>query len=389
MARSLKFILPVAFLALASLASFVLVQSRPAAMLQAPQPPALLVSTLVAERESVTFRVESQGSVTPRTETTLVSEVAGQIIEVSPAFVAGGFFRAGDVLLRIDPRNYETKVKVARAEVAKARTQVATENALADYALNDWQRLREFSEDAKAASDLTLRKPQLAAALAELESADAALDKARRDLARTVIRAPYHGMVRSKRADIGQYVSTATAIADTFAIDYAEVRLPLRQRDLRFLDLPDAIAPERAPDVRLSALIGDDQQHWSAKLVRSEGVFDAQSRVLYAVAQIQDPYRLNTDQPGEPLRIGTFVTAEITGRQAGDLFVLPRHALYRNNQVWIVDDESRIRPRTVEVLRADDDHVYIESGLNDGDIVCVSPIDQPLPGTPVRIGAAG
>jgi RND family efflux transporter MFP subunit len=389
MARSLKFILPVAFLALASLISFVLVQSRPAAMLQAPQPPALLVSTLVAERESVTFRVESQGSVTPRTETTLVSEVAGQIIEVSPAFVAGGFFRAGDVLLRIDPRNYETKVKVARAEVAKARTQVATENALADYALNDWQRLREFSEDAKAASDLTLRKPQLAAALAELESADAALDKARRDLARTVIRAPYHGMVRSKRADIGQYVSTATAIADTFAIDYAEIRLPLRQRDLRFLDLPDAIAPERAPDVRLSALIGDDQQHWSAKLVRSEGVFDAQSRVLYAVAQIQDPYRLNTDQPGEPLRIGTFVTAEITGRQAGDLFVLPRHALYRNNQVWIVDDESRIRPRTVEVLRADDDHVYVESGLNDGDIVCVSPIDQPLPGTPVRIGAAG
>ena len=389
MARSLKFILPIAFLALASLISFVLIQSRPAAMLQPPQPPALLVSTLVAERKPVTFTVESQGSVTPRTETTLVSEVAGQIVEVSPTFVAGGFFRAGDVLLRIDPRNYETQVKIARAQVAKARTQVATESALADYALNDWQRLREFSKDTKAASDLTLRKPQLAAALAELESADAALEKARRDLARTVIRAPYHGMVRSKRADIGQYVTTATPIADTFAIDYAEIRLPLSQHDLRFLDLPSMSTPERALDVRLSARIGDTEQHWTAKLVRSEGVFDAQSRVLYAVAQIQDPYRLEGDRPGEPLRIGTFVTAEISGRQAGDLFVLPRHALYRNNQVWIVDDESQIRPRTVEVLRADDDHVYIESGLNDGDVVCVSPIDQPLPGTPVRIGASG
>ena len=389
MARSLKFILPIAVLALASLISFVLIQSRPAAMLQPPQPPALLVSTLVAERKPVTFTVESQGSVTPRTETTLVSEVAGQIVEVSPTFVAGGFFRAGDVLLRIDPRNYETQVKIARAQVAKARTQVATESALADYALNDWQRLREFSKDTKAASDLTLRKPQLAAALAELESADAALEKARRDLARTVIRAPYHGMVRSKRADIGQYVTTATPIADTFAIDYAEIRLPLSQHDLRFLDLPSMSTPERALDVRLSARIGDTEQHWTAKLVRSEGVFDAQSRVLYAVAQIQDPYRLEGDRPGEPLRIGTFVTAEISGRQAGDLFVLPRHALYRNNQVWIVDDESQIRPRTVEVLRADDDHVYIESGLNDGDVVCVSPIDQPLPGTPVRIGASG
>jgi RND family efflux transporter MFP subunit len=389
MSRSLKFILPVAFLALASLISFVLIQSRPEAMLQPPQPPALLVSTLVVQRESVTFTVESQGSVTPRTETTLISEVAGKIVEVSPAFVAGGFFRAGDVLLRIDPSNYETQVKAARAHVAKARTQVATENALADYAFNDWQRLREFANDAKVASDLTLRKPQLAAALAELESAHAALEKARRDLARTVIRAPYHGMVRSKRADIGQYVSTATAIADTFAVDYAEVRLPLSQRDLRFLDLPEVAAPDGALDVRLSALIGDSKQHWSAQLVRSEGVFDAQSRVLYAVAQIQDPYRLEGDQEGEPLRIGTFVTADITGRQAGELFVLPRHALHRSDQVWIVDNESRIRPRTVKVLRADDDHVYIESGLNDGDVVCVSPIDQPLPGTLVRVGTAG
>ena len=110
MSRSLKVILPVAFLALASLISFALIQSRPAAMVQPAQPPALLVSTLVAEGRSVTFSVESQGLVTPRTETTLMSEVAGQIVEVSAAFVAGGFFRAGDVLLRIDPRNYETQV---------------------------------------------------------------------------------------------------------------------------------------------------------------------------------------------------------------------------------------------------------------------------------------
>lgn len=386
MPRSLKFVLPIAFLALASTISFVLIQSRPAAMLQPPQAPALLVSTLVAEREAVTFRVESQGSVTPRTETTLVSEVAGQIVEVSPAFVAGGFFRAGDVLLRIDPRNYETEVKAASAQVAKARTQVATENALADYAYNDWQRLREFSTNAKVASDLTLRKPQLAAALAELESEEAALEKARRDLARTIIRAPYHGMVRSKRADIGQYVNTGTPIADTFAIDYAEVRLPLSQQDLRFLDLPDVMEPNQALDVRLSAVIGDAEQIWSARLVRSEGVFDAQSRVLYAVAQVEDPYRLVGNRDGEPLRIGTFVSAEISGRQAGELFVLPRHALYRNDTVWVIDEESRIRPRPVEVLRADDDYVYVKSGLSDGDVVCVSPIDQPLPGTLVRVG---
>lgn len=384
-----KVILPVAILVVASVIALVLIQSRPAAMQQPAARPSLLVDTVVAAREPVVFTVESQGSVTPRTETTLVSEVSGQITEVADAFVVGGSFGSGDVLLHIDPRNYETQAKAARAALAKARTQVATENALADYAFDDWQRLKEFSTDAKVASDLTLRKPQLAAALAELESAQAAVDKAERDLERTVIRAPYDGMVRQKRADIGQYVTAGTPLADTFAVDYAEVRLPLRQEDLKYLDLPDAGAAEAALDVELSAVIGGAAQRWAARLVRSEGVFDAQSRVLYAVAQIEDPYRLDRDgQAAEPLRIGTFVRATIAGRPAGPLFVLPRHALYREDTLWVVDQDSRIQPRQVDVVRADAEHVYVRDGLTDGEVVCISPIDRPVPGTPVRTGGS-
>ena len=113
-----------------------------------------------------------------------------------------------------------------------------------------------------------------------MEDDDVALADARRDLDRTFIRAPYHGMVRAKRADIGQYVNPATPIADTFAVDYAEVRLPLRQQDLRYLELPEAGAASAALDVRLSAVISDTEHHWSARLVRSEGVFDAASRAV-------------------------------------------------------------------------------------------------------------
>ena len=154
-----------------------------------------------------TFSVRSQGSVSPRTQTTLVAEAQGQIIDVSPAFVSGGFFRKGDVLIRIDPRNYEANVKRARANVARAVTQLETESALAGYAAQDYERLRRVNPDQGPASGLALRKPQMKQALAELHSTEADLDKALGDLDRTVIRAPYDGMVRNKVADVGQYVS--------------------------------------------------------------------------------------------------------------------------------------------------------------------------------------
>lgn len=382
----LKVLLPVVFLAVAIGASFIMIQSRPEAMQKPAPPPSLLVSVAVAERQPVRFTVTSRGSVSPRTETTLVSEVAGQIVEVSPAFVSGGFFKRGDVLIRMDPRIYEASVKRARAEVAKARTQVATEHALAGYALEDWERLQRLDAARGPASDLTLRKPQLQQALAELESKNAEYDKAREDLRRTVIRAPYDGMIREKIADVGQFVNVGAQLARAFAVDRAEVRLPLTQQDLRYLDLERLEGGGTLP-VTLHAEFGDDAFSRSAQVVRSEGVFDATSRVLYVVAQIDDPYDLDRppEEPARPLRIGTFVAAEITGTAGGDLFALPRHALIRGTTVWVVDEALAIHPREVDVVRTDDDFAYIAAGLADGDRYVTTPIDQPLPGMKVRL----
>jgi RND family efflux transporter MFP subunit len=384
MTRFAKVALPVVLLLGASLIAAFLIQSRPEARQRAAAPPALLVDVINARRQAVTFEVTTQGTVTPRTETVFISEVAGQIIEVAPSFVAGGQFEKGDVLVRIDPRIYESQVKRAGANVAKARTQVATENALAGYALKDWERLREFDDDAKPASDLLLRKPQLAAALAELESALAEFEKAEGDLERTVVRAPYDGIIREKLADVGQYVNSAAPVAAAFATDYAEVRLPLTQQDLRYVDVPEwGQKDSHNPAVELSAEIGGEIHRWDAVLVRTEAVFDPETRVIHAVAQVSDPYNIHTRRP-EPLRIGTFVAARISGRGAGDLFVLPRHALYRGNTVWLVDDERRIFASPVNVVRSDETSVFISDGLEDDAKVCITPIDQPLPGMPVR-----
>ena len=378
----LKILLPIVVLGGAGVSALLLAGARPPTVQKPAPPPTLLVDVAVAQRQPVIFVVRSQGVVEPRTRTTLVSEVSGQIIEVSPNFVSGGFFDKDDVLVQIDPRNYETAVKRASAGVAQAETQLATENALAGYAYEDWQRLRRLDVSDKPASDLTLRKPQLAEAVARLESAEADLEKATEDLSRTVIRAPYDGMVREKRADVGQFVNTGTPLAETFATDYAEVRLPVPQTDLNYLELPGR-QPGIPLPVTLGADIGGITHTWDAQIVRSEGVFDAQTRVLHVVAQVDDPYA-----PGEePLRIGTFVSADIRGRSGGDLFVIPRHSLERGHTLWIVGDDMTIEPRRVTVVRADERYAYVDAGLADGERYTVIPPENSLPGMRVRINS--
>ncbi len=381
-ALSPKASLPIVFLVVAGGTAYWMTLARPQVAQAPPPEPSLLVSVAVLKREPVAFTVSSQGSVSPRTETTLVSEVSGQIIEVSPAFVSGGIFKRGDVLVRIDPRIYETNLLGTEAEVARARTQVATEEALASYAQENWERLGELREQDQA-SDLTLRKPQLQQALAEQDARQADLERAQEDLRRTVIRAPYDGMVREKLADVGQFVNVGAQLASAFAVDRAEVRLPLTQHDLRFVNVEALAAGETLP-VTLRADLGAEGQSWQAEVVRSEGVFDATSRVLYVVAQVEDPYNL-AGGGSSPLRIGTFVSAEISGKSGGDFFVVPRHALARGDTLWLVDDDMRIRPRTVAVVRADERFAYIAEGFEDGERYVTIPIAQPLPGMKVRV----
>ena len=377
-------LISIAILASAVGGAFVMVQTRAAPTQTERELPVLLVDAIEARRAADFFRVNTQGAVTPRTESNLVSEVSGQIVEVASNYVAGGFFRKGELLLRIDPRNYQSALKSAQANVARVQTQVAKENALANFALDDWKTLRDLNASTGPISDLALRKPQLAEAIAESISAEAALEKAQEDLNRTSIRAPYDGMVQEKRADVGQYVNTGSQLALIFATDYAEIRLPITQRELALVDLPSADGSSLPLPVTLTSQAGKIQHTWQGLIVRSEGVFDSASRVLYVVAQVEDPYN-QSGRNGELLRIGTFVTASIQGRFGGALFTIPRHALQRGETLWIIDEQQKIYPRDVQIVSTDEEYAYVDGGLVNGDRYTITPIDQPLPGMPVRV----
>ena len=340
---------------------------------------ATLVETIAAEKTTLNFSIYSQGSVQPRTETTLVNEVAGQIVSVSSNFIAGGFFRKGEVLLQIDPSDYETGLLRAQANLASRRAQYADQKARSEQALKDWTNLGREGEP----SDLVLRKPQLAEALAGVQAAEAELKEAERDLQRTRIRVPYDGLVRSKQVDIGQYVTPGTPLGMTFAIDTAEIRLPLSSRDLAYLDLPSATRLDQAHrvPVTLTTESGGSGNLWQAEIIRTEGVVDQSSRVVYAVAEVIDPYGVLGLSAQTELKMGSFVRAEIQGRRAEDVVVLPRSVLRPGDTVLIASEERVLEIRHVEVARAEPRLVYVSRGIAEGELVITTSMDAPIPGT--------
>lgn len=380
-----KIILPIAIIAISTAAAvWMFMQKEPPQTID-KKPPSMLVDVMRVHAANEKTTVKAQGNVTPRTQTTLVSEVSGLITEVSTAFVAGGFFSKGDVLVRIDDRNYRAEVKRAQAAVRAAETNVTRETGLADYAREDWERAQSVLRSSKAATDLAMRKPQQAEALASLEFAKADLEKREGDLDRTVIRAPYDGLVREKRADIGQFVNSGSPLAVTFSVEVAEIRLPLPDSQLPYLNLDEhELVKGRGPGVVLSANIGGQLNTWQGRIIRTEGVFDESSRVLYLVAQIDDPYNRYSKKWQHSLRMGTFVDAAIEGKLLYNVIRLPRTALHRDNKIWTVSDNDTLRPVTVEISHADEQSVLIRSGLVSGQLISLTVPENPFPGTPVR-----
>ncbi len=382
MSTMTRYVLPILILLAAGLGAFAIFVSKPAPETRAPEFKPPLVRVHRVELQEVQLTVRSQGTVAPRTESQLVPEVSGRVLRVSPAFVVGGFFKEGDSLLEIDPYDYSQALVQARSRVAQARLRLAQEDAEAEVARREWVELGSGE-----ATPLTLREPQVEDARAALQASEAGLLKAQRDLDRTVVKAPYAGRVRDKRVDVGQYVTRGTAVATVYSVDAAEVRLPLPDSELAFLDLPldyrGEDAARRGPEVVLRAAFGGTVHRWAGRVVRTEGEIDPRSRMVHVVAQVDDPYGRDGDRP--PLAVGMFVEAELRGHIARDVAVLPREALHAGDVVWTVDEEDRLHFRDVNVFRAQGDQVLISSGLVQGERVCLSSLEAATDGMRVRV----
>ena len=336
-----------------------------------------LVRVVTATPEDVRVEVVAYGTVRPATEIELAPQVSGMVVEVSPNLVSGGFVAEGEILARIDPRDYELELRAARAAVEQATFQLEKVRAEAEAAREEWRQVYGDRPPPEEAG-LLFRGPQLRRARADLEAARARVEAARLALERTVLRAPFAARVRSENVDVGQYLTPGRAIARLYATDAVEVVFPVATGDLGWIDPPH---PERGPRVVVEGTYAGRKARWEGRIVRTEAEVDAASRTVGLVARVEEPFRAGRD----PLVVGLFVTGRIQGKTLRHVFPLPREALREGSVVWVVDNGGSLRFRPVEVARVEGDRVLVSHGLEPGERVVVSRVDAVADGMAVRV----
>lgn len=394
MIKAIRIVLPIAILGACGYGVWWLVTHKPEMKTVETRPVLVTVEGMTLKKTLYPVQVAAQGTVQPRTRSTLVPEVAGMIIEISPSFRPGGFFEKNEVLLKLDPVDYETAVVVAKASVALAQVTLSEEAARAEQAVENWKALGRQGTPGEFAS----RAPQLARAKADLAAAEARVVKAERDLQRTIIRAPYAGQVLEQAADVGQFVGQGTTLGRIFATDYVEIRLPLPERESQFISLPERYrdgAADSAPaaKVRLLTHAAGKPVLWEGRLVRVESALDESTRQTTAVAQIDNPFSKRADN-APPLKIGQFIEAEVEGTPLRDMFVIPRAAVRAGNEIILITPKQTLRRMIVEPVFATPQQIVVaantDKGPQEGDVLCLTPIPFPADGarvTPVIDGA--
>ena len=381
---TLKFVLPPILIISLTLfgASFAVEKFKLKEEKKEPQPLIPPVEIVVAQQETIKTVVDSQGTVVPRIQTLILAEVSGRIESVSPTLYSGGFFKKGEALATIESLDYEAQLATALSQLADAKLAFAQEKANAAQAEDDWNQISSNKE----ANDLTLRRPQLERAKANLIAVTTNVEIAQRNLDRTKITAPYDGRIQEKFVDIGQFVNARSSqIARIFATNAIEVRLPISLDDALFINIPKTGQEKGKPQVTLKSKQSTGTLTWAGVIDRSEGSIDPQSRLLHLVAQVNDPYALAAENTNTQLEVGRFVDAEIQGLTIENAFRLPRKTLRSGNRLYIINDEDRVEIRTVDVFKKNESTVIITGGLESGDRISLTNLEYAIDGMQVTI----
>jgi len=370
-------VLALAFIGAGVMGFKLLKSSKEALGRQEPEVPLPMVRIVPIRVGEIDMTITGEGTVQAMTESQIVPQVSGKVIQVSENLVNGGTFKKGDLLVTIEPRDYEIAVTLAEAEVKNAESKYEMAVQETEAAKREWQRMHP----GEAPPPLVAKEPQLSAARAGLEAMRANLEKARLNLARTTINAPFNGRVSSEQVDIGQYVAPGQAMATLYATDVVEIVVPMENEDLNWFTIP-GFTSDKSTGARatVKARVAGRERTWRGQVNRVEGKIDAKTRMVNVVIRVPDPYATRP-----PLSVGQFVEIEIDGNTITQAAVIPRAALHDKNTVWAVNpEEKRLYFRNVEIARMDERGVVVQSGLKPSDLVVVSPLKAPTDGMQVR-----
>ncbi|MGC6426195.1 MAG: efflux RND transporter periplasmic adaptor subunit [Akkermansiaceae bacterium] len=381
MAKLLRIALPLVILGLGYLGYQSTSEKAEAPQIPRRAPRVIETEATVLQRVDYQVQLNTQGIVKPHNETSLTPRISGRITAISPKFENGSFFEKDEILLELDPTDFEAALASAEARLARSEAALAQEEARAEQALLDWNDL-DYEEPP---TDLVLRKPQLKEARANVKASTAELSDAQRNLTRTKVRAPYRGRVKERLVGLGQSVSPGTKLGDIFSTDFAEIRLPLSIRELDYIDLPDTPGDLPIPVTLIDALSTENPATWNAQVVRTEGTLDEKSRKLFVIARIDDPFALkNPEAPS--LKIGQPMRAILAGKIIPDVFMIPRLALRRPDEIVLIEpEELTLQKQTIVAIWSDEENLIVRDDITPGWLLSTSRLPNVPKNAPVQI----
>lgn len=379
--RFLRLIAPLIILIISAGMMAAMIANRPVSKKEERIMQGIPVHILKVEKKSHEAIVVGTGTVQAAQEITIIPQVSGMVSSVSPSFVAGGFFRKGDVLFEIDDADYRLALEQAKARVANAEYEVSVAESRARVARFEWQRIDSGNEDAP--NPLVLHEPQLKNARAGLASALAALKQAELDLDRTKIKAHFNCLVRSESVETGQYVKAGAGIGTIIGTDAAEIVVPLPINEITWLDIPRQAYGGEGSTAVIKLNNGANTSEWHGSIIRSLREVDPKSRMIHVVVGVKDPYRLASSKSAVSLPIGAFVEVSFVGKPVEDAISIPRTALREGSTVWLADPDNMLRIVKVKVIRVEQQRVLVE-GLKSGDSVVLTTITGAADGMKLR-----
>jgi RND family efflux transporter MFP subunit len=384
--KLLKIFIPVTILLFGLGGMMALINARPEPQKMDRVDRGALVRVLELKQEDRQVMVHGTGTVEASRRTEIVSRVNGMVEELAPNLVVGGFFSQGELLFRIEDIDFRLAVDRARAAVAKAEYDLAREESNSRVARQEWERL-QLGDGEGEPNPLVLNEPQLQKAKADLAGAKAAFRQAEIDLERTVVRAPFNGMITAENIAPGQYVRAGSGLAVITATDFAEIIVPLPPGEEGWLDVPRSGGDQPGSRVVIRHQSGGREYTWAGKVSRSLGVIDPASRMARFVVTVEDPYNLGAARPaGHPeLAMGMFVEVTFLGERLQGVIGIPRGVMQENNTVWLMDEESTLRMRKIEVLRLEEDKILVGKGLAAGERLVLTNFSGAVEGMKLRV----
>ena len=376
----IRFCLPVIVIAAAIYGSIILIGSRPSAPRIDSDERATLVETITPILQTDRAIITGYGTVEAHRTLSLQSQVGGEVLSISPAVIPGGMITAEDVLLKIDPLDYELALDQRRADLANAEVNLQIAQASTLVAKREWELLGETIDTTDIGEQLARKEPQKREAEARLAAAKGKLKLAQLDLDRTTITAPFNAIVLSDSIELGQIVAPRTTIATLVGTDEFEViaSIPLAKLPLITINPDD---PELNSRATISLELGDGRTlQREARVTRLAGEVERSGRLAKVILQILDPLNRERKTDRGVLLLGSYVRVEIQGPEIEGVIELPRSVLQENNTIWVMDESDRLAIRSYDVVLGRTDSILARVEFQPGDQVITSPLGMAISG---------